>query len=95
MSVLRRTYEQLIIQASLDASFGARLVADPRAAALEAGFSPLMAESLVGLRAKSLPEFATALHRRVYGTMPTKTENSLHVGVSAKGHIQRTSGSSA
>jgi hypothetical protein len=93
--MLHRAYEQLIIQASLDASFGARLIADPRSAALEAGLSPLMAESLVGLRAKSLPEFARALHRRIYGTMPAKADSRLLFGENANEQIQRASESSA
>jgi hypothetical protein len=65
--VLFRTYERLIVEASLDVAFAGRLLADPRRAALDAGYDRLVAESLVGLCAESLEEFADALCRRVYG----------------------------
>ena len=65
--MLQRAYERLMAHALLDSSFGAELLVDARTAALSAGYSPLLAESLVGLRAETLGEFADALHRRVYG----------------------------
>ena len=65
--MVQRAYERLIVQALLDPWFGAALLIDPRRAALHEGYSPLLAESLVGLRAKTLNEFAAFLHRRVYG----------------------------
>jgi hypothetical protein len=68
--MLLRTYEQLIVKASLDRAFGAHLLAKPREAALEAGYSAIVAESLVGLSGASLAEFAASLHRRIYGTEP-------------------------
>jgi hypothetical protein len=70
--MLLRTYEQLIVKASLDRAFGAHLLADPRAAALEAGYSAIVAESMVGLSGSTLAEFAASLHRRVYGSEPTR-----------------------
>ena len=69
--MLQRVYEQLIINATCDPSFGARLVADPYRAALEEGYGPLVAESLVGLQADSLAGIAAAIHRRIYGTEPS------------------------
>ena len=71
--MLLRTYEQLIVKASLDRAFGARLLAEPDAAAREAGYSAIVAESLVGLGGATLAEFAAALHWRVYGTEPAQT----------------------
>ena len=68
--MLQRVYEQLIVEATLDPGFGRRLISDPYDAALEAGYSTLVAESLVGLRASNLADFAAALHRRVYGATP-------------------------
>ena len=65
--MLFRTYEQLIVEASLDARFASRLLADPRGAALDAGYDKLVAESLVGLGGETLEEFALALHGHVYG----------------------------
>lgn len=65
--MLQRAYERLMTHALLDPSFGAALLVDPRKAALREGYSPLLAESLVGLRAGTLNEFAATLHRRVYG----------------------------
>jgi len=65
--MLHRAYEQLIVQAALDPAFSAHLIADPRRSALEAGCSPLLAESLVGLRSGALADFAGALHERIYG----------------------------
>jgi hypothetical protein len=70
--MLLRTYEQLIVKASLDRAFGAHLLAKPRDAALEAGYSAIVAESLVGLSGASLAEFAASLHRRIYGTEPAR-----------------------
>lgn len=68
--MLQRPYEELIVRAMLDPAFGAELVADAPRAALDAGYSLLIAESLAGLRAGSLAALATALHQRVYGAMP-------------------------
>jgi hypothetical protein len=65
--VLFRTYERLIVEASLDVAFASRLLANPQCAAIDAGYDRMVAESLVGLRAGSLDEFADALRRRVYG----------------------------
>ena len=67
--MLFRTYEQLIVEASLDARFASRLLADPQGAALDAGYDKLVAESLVGLGGETLEEFALALHGRVYGCL--------------------------
>lgn len=61
-----------MVQAVLDPAFGTRLLADPRQAALDAQCSPILAESLVGLRAGSLPEFAAALHTRIHGYPPAQ-----------------------
>jgi hypothetical protein len=68
--MLHRTYERLILHASLDPVFGAQLIKDPAPAAQAAGYSPLLAESLVGLRSTSVQAFAAALHERVYGEQP-------------------------
>ena len=65
--MLQRAYERLMTHALLDPSFGAALLVDPRKAALHEGYSPLLAESLVGLRATTLNDFAASLHRRIYG----------------------------
>jgi len=65
--MLHRAYEQLMVQASVDPVFGALLLTDPCQAALDANCSPMLAESLVGLRAGTLAEFAAALYERVYG----------------------------
>jgi hypothetical protein len=65
--MLQRAYERLMAHALLDPSFGAALLVDPRRAALHEGYSTLLAESLVGLRATTLNEFAASLRRRVYG----------------------------
>jgi hypothetical protein len=73
MVLLHETYEKMIVAAWLDPAFAARLLADPCQAALDAGFSPLMAHSLAGLRAATLADFAAALHRRLYGTTPART----------------------
>jgi hypothetical protein len=54
----------------MDPVFGAQLIKDPAPAARAAGYSPLLAESLVGLRSASLAGFAAALHERVYGEQP-------------------------
>jgi hypothetical protein len=72
--MLHRAYEQLIVQAALDPSFAAHLVSDPRRSALEAGCSPMLAESLVGLRSHSLTGFADALHERIYGSLPLRAD---------------------
>jgi hypothetical protein len=69
-TMLHQAYERMIIKASVDADFGTKLLANPRSAALDAGLSPLLAESIAGLQAASVAEFATLLHRRVYGTWP-------------------------
>lgn len=68
--MLHRAYERLILHANLDPVFGAQLIKDPAPAARAAGYSPLLAESLVGLRCGSLEAFASALHERVYGDRP-------------------------
>ncbi len=68
--MLYPAYEDLILRAALDPAFGAHLVADPPRVALQAGYCPLLAESLVGLRATTLAGFAHALHQRVYGYPP-------------------------
>lgn len=65
--MLFRTYEQLIVEASLDVAFARHLLADPRRAAMDAGYDTLVAESLVGLGGETLEQFAMALYARVYG----------------------------
>ena len=72
--MLHRAYEQLLLRAALDPVFGDHLVADPCRSALEAGCSPMLAESLVGIRATTLADFASALHRRIYGYSPLRAD---------------------
>jgi hypothetical protein len=72
-TMLSRAYEQLMVQATLDSSLCALLLTDPCQAALNANCSPMLAESLVGLQAASLSDFAAALHERVYGFRPSIT----------------------
>ncbi len=68
--MLYRTYERIIVQARLDPHFGAQLLHDPCRAALDAGLSPMIAESLAGLQAATLSAFAALVHQRVYGETP-------------------------
>lgn len=72
--MLHRSYEQLLLRAALDPIFGDQLVADPCRSALEAGCSPMLAESLVGIQATTLADFASALHRRIYGYLPLRAD---------------------
>lgn len=65
--MLSRVHERLLVEAYMDEQFATSLLADPRAAALSAGYSLLIAESLVGLPQHSLTAFAAGLNRRVYG----------------------------
>ena len=78
--MLFRTFERLIVEASLDVAFASRLLANPRCAAIDAGYDSMVAESLVGLRAGSLDEFADALRRRVYGRPSHGSVMSAEVG---------------
>ena len=71
--MLHRAYEKLMVQASIDSGFCALLLSDPCQAAVNANCSPMLAESLVGLRATTLAEFAAALHWRIYGCAPTQS----------------------
>jgi hypothetical protein len=89
--MLLRTYEQLIVKASLDRAFGAHLLAAPRDAALDAGYSAIVAESLVGLSGATLAEFAASLHRRIYGTEPANDalEPSIKPEVGRAWHLGR------
>ena len=65
--MLSRVHERLLVEAYMDERFATSLLIDPRAAALSAGYSTLIAESLVGLPQESLTAFAAGLNRRVYG----------------------------
>ena len=65
--MLSRVHERLLIEAYMDEQFATSLLADPRAAALSAGYSPIVAESLVGLPHHSLSAFAKGLNHRIYG----------------------------
>jgi hypothetical protein len=67
VTMLLRTFEKLILQAHLDRAFGDQLLIDPRQAALAAGMPSLVAESIAGLHASSLEEFAARLSERIYG----------------------------
>jgi len=71
--MLHETYEKMIVAANLDSAFRAQLLADPYQAALDAGLGPLVAESLAGLRAANLADFAAGLHLRLYGTAAART----------------------
>jgi hypothetical protein len=92
--VLQRVYEQLIVEATLDPGFGRRLISDPYGAALEAGYSTLVAESLVGLRAGNLADFAAALHRRVYGATPAGAPGDRHALPWIPNSLSRPTGTS-
>ncbi len=92
--MLQRVYEQLIIEATLDSGFGTRLISDPCRAALEAGYSTVVAESLVGLRAGNLADFAAALHRRVYGTTPARVPRGHHALSWIPNNLSRPTGTS-
>ena len=72
--MLCRSYEHLLLRAALDPSFGRLLVDNPSRVTKEAGYSPLVSESLVGLRERTLSDFAGALHRRVYGSLPLRAD---------------------
>jgi hypothetical protein len=71
--MLGETYEKMIVAAMLDSAFAARLLADPSQAAIDAGLGALVAESVAGLRADTVGDFAAALHRRLYGAMPARS----------------------
>src|SRR5579864_5599627 len=73
VTMLHRAYEQLMVKASLDPALGALLLVDPCQAALNADCNPMLAESLVGLCADTLADFALALHQRVYGCAPAQS----------------------
>jgi hypothetical protein len=88
--MLHRAYERLILHANLDPAFGAQLIKDPAPAARAAGYSPLLAESLVGLRSSSVQGFAAALHQRVYGEQPTGLLSATgRVAMPAQRHAQQ------
>ncbi len=65
-----RTYERLLAEASVDGTFAGRLLANPRCAAIDAGYDKLLAESLVGIQAQTLEQFADAVSRRACGRPP-------------------------
>ena len=65
--MLSRVHERLLVEAYMDEQFATSLLTDPRAAALSAGYSPMVAESLVGLPHQTLGAFAAGLNHRVYG----------------------------
>jgi hypothetical protein len=71
--MLGETYEKMIVAAMLDPAFAARLLADPSQAALDAGLGALVAESVAGLRADTVGDFAAAVHRRLYGATPARS----------------------
>ncbi len=73
---LHASFERLIGTAAVDHSFGAALLGNPGAAALEFGLSAKEAAMVADIQARDLRTFASILLPRLYGKAVTHAECS-------------------